>query len=343
MEFNGRPMSGAALYPAFSDSAGRRARVIHPFMRELELSAINLNLLVALRALLIERHVGRAAQRVHSSQPAMSRSLAKLRGLFQDELLVRVGNRLSATPRAEALLGPLEDALARVLDVVSPTEFDPAGATGTLRIAAPDILVYMLIPPLLARLEREAPRLNLHIVRWSHLWYEHLESGEVDLTIGQPRGTEPGIYSRLLIRNTWASVLRRGHPALRGRWTSERFASLSHLLIDVSGRGGGQVDKAPARLGLERRIALRMPYVVLSPLLVAESDLVLTTARWLAGKLAESAGLEVRKVPLDLAPVDLPMTWHERTHRDARQRWFRGTLAEVADELTRTSTHPHRA
>jgi DNA-binding transcriptional LysR family regulator len=99
----------------------------------------------------------------------------------------------------------------------------------------------------------------------------------------------------------------------------------------VTGKGGGQVDEALAKHGLKRRVAMRMPYVVLSPLIVAETDLVLTTARWLAETLAARVPLVVKAPPVELDPVDLPMVWHERTHRDPRQRWFRQTLLRVAD------------
>ena len=308
-------------------------------MRNSELDSLDLNLLRALHALLLERHVSRAARRANTSQPAMSRALAKLRRLFADELLVRVGQTMRPTLRAQQLLPALEDVLGKVRELVAGNEFDPASATGTVRIAALDILTYMLVPRLLRQMAVEAPRVDLQVVQWSHRWREHLESGEVDITIGQPVGNEPGIYGQLLVRNSWACVLRRGHPALKGRWTIERFASLSHLLIDVTGAGGGQVDAALSQRGLQRRVALRMPYVVLSPLIVAETDLVLTTARWLAETLAARVPLAVKPPPVELAPVDLPMVWHERSHRDPRQRWFRDLLRRVADEQTAPPRH----
>jgi DNA-binding transcriptional LysR family regulator len=302
-------------------------------MRDIDLAAVDLNLLVVLHALLVERHVTHAGRRVHLSQPAVSRALSRLRELFDDELLVRVGQQMRPTPRAEALLEPLERALGDLRDLVATREFDPSRAVGVVRVAAPDILVYMLVPALLECLGREAPGIDLEIVQWSVDWREQLASGEVDLTIGQPSGDEPGIYSQLLARNEWACVLRRGHPALRGeRWTRELYASLPHLLIGFTSHGGGQVDAALAAHGLRRRVALRMPYVVLSPLIVAESDLVLTTARWLAEKLARGAELAVLPPPIALEPVDLPMAWQERTHEDPRQRWFRATLAALAEE-----------
>lgn len=300
--------------------------------RSVDLDALDLNLLRVLEALLVEKHVTRAAKRLHLSQPAVSRALARLRETFHDELLVRMGQRMTLTDEAEALLPPLQRILGDVGDLVSPRRFDARAASGTLRLALPDIITFMLGPKLLACLERDAPGLDLEIVQWSSRWREQLASGEVDLTFGQAAGDERGIHSSLVVRNDWATVLRRGHPALRKPWTIETFASLRHVLIAFSKRGGGHVDEALARLGLRRRVALRMPYVVLSPMIVAESDLVLTTARWLARKLAVPHGLVVRPPPpeLELAPVDLPMVWHDRAHRDPKQRWIRSILAELA-------------
>lgn len=303
-------------------------------MPQVDIASLDLNLLVVLEALLLERHVTRAARRIHMSQPAVSRALARLREIFGDALLVRVGQGMRLTDTAEALLPSLQRVLSDVRELVSPARFDPARATGVVRLAAPDIIAYMLGPPLLRRLSRDAPDLDLEIVQWSSAWHQQLADGEADLTFGQVGGTERGIYSQLLVRNEWATVLRKGHPALRKRWTLDTYTSLRHLLIGFTSQGGGHVDVALARLGRTRRVGFRMPYVVLSPLIVAESDLVLTTARWLADKLAAGMGLVIRDPPreLGLVPVDLPMVWHERAHNDPKQRWLRSVLSELATE-----------
>jgi DNA-binding transcriptional LysR family regulator len=299
-------------------------------VRDLDLSSIDLNMLVVLDALLRERHVTAAARRLHTSQPAVSRVLARLRELFDDELLVRVGQRMFPTPKGLTLEAPLREALQRLHHVVQPERFDPTTATGVLRIAAPDIIVYMLGPALLARLARAAPNVDVEITQWSSAWREDLASGNVDVTFGIASGDEPGIYSRLLARNDWACVVRAGHPVLRRRWGLDTYLELSHLLIGFTSHGAGQVDDALAALGRTRRIGLRIPYAILSPLMIAETDLVLTTARWLAAKLARKVGLVIKPPPVALTPVDLPMVWHERSHRDPRQRWFRDTLHELA-------------
>jgi DNA-binding transcriptional LysR family regulator len=311
-------------------------------MQAPDLAALDLNLLVVLEALLIERHVTRAARRLHLSQPAVSRALSRLREIFSDELLVRYGQRMQLTDRGCALLVPLQQALADVRDLVSPTTFAPAQATGVVRLAAPDIISYMLVPGLLERLAREAPKLDLEIVQWSMSWRDQLASGEVDLTFGEAGSGDRGIHSSLLVRNDWATVLRKEHPALRRRWSLDTFLSVRHLLIGFTPHGGGHVDAALAILGKTRRVGLRMPYVVLSPLIIAETDLVLTTARWLAAKLAHSVGLVIKPPPaeLKLEPVDLPMVWHDRAHRDPKQRWLRATMTELAREagMTRSTT-----
>jgi DNA-binding transcriptional LysR family regulator len=158
------------------------------------LTDVDLNLLRALQALLLERHVGKAARRLGTSQPAMSRALAKLRVTFADEILVRVGQTMQPTPRGLGLLGPLEEVLGRVRELVAGNRFDPQTATGSIRIAALDILTYMLLPKLLNLLAKEAPHLDIQVVQWSHRWREHLESGDVDITVGQPTGQEAGEF-----------------------------------------------------------------------------------------------------------------------------------------------------
>jgi DNA-binding transcriptional LysR family regulator len=303
-----------------------------PTMPKMNGSTVDLNLLTVLEVLLLEGHVTRAARRAHLSQPAASRALRRLRELFDDELLVRVGQRMRLTPKAEALLPAVQRVLAEVRALTAPSTFSPSVARGVVRLAAPDIITYMLGPPLLARLQRDAPGLDFEILQWSSAWRDQLANGEVDLTFGQAAPTDRGVHSSLVVRNEWATVLRKGHPALRRRWNLDTFLGLRHLMIGFTPHGGGHVDTALSRLGRSRRVGLRMPYVVLSPLLIAESDLVLTTARWLAEKFARPMGLVLRPPPpeLRLAPVDLTMVWHDRTHHDPTQRWLRGVLVELA-------------
>lgn len=297
------------------------------------LADLDLNLLVALEALLDERHVTRAAARLGTSQPAASRALARLREHFGDPLLVRGGGELQLTERARTLLPRLVDVLRAARELALPEAFDPREARGTIRLAAPDIVSWMLVPPLLAALDREAPRVDLEIVQWQADWRTHLERGEIDLTVGFPKGDEPQIYAKPILAQDWAVVLRRGHPALRRPWTPATFAALDHALVTLTGRGAGPVDEALATIDRTRRVRLRVPYPLLAPLLAARSELVVTTVRWLARRLADAHGLVVRRPPIALPLARVPMVWHERSLHDPRQRWFRELLAKVASEI----------
>jgi DNA-binding transcriptional LysR family regulator len=315
-------------YPVHIPNGLSSEAVIHR-----DVAALDLNLLVALEALLEERHVTRAARRLRTSQPAASRSLARLRVHFADPLLVKVGTSLQLTPRAQAILPRLVDVLRAARALTRAVPFTPKEATGVVRLAAPDTACMILVPPLLAALADEAPGLDLEVVQWQPDFRAQLERGDIDLTVGFPKGEPPQVYARTLFSQDWAVVLRRGHPALRKPWTPALFASLEHGFVSFTGRGGGQVDEALSRLGRSRRVKLRVPSPLLSPMLAARTDLVVTTVRWLALELAAGLGLVVRKPPLSLPRLHVPMVWHERAHNDPKQRWFRDLLARVASDL----------
>ncbi len=302
-------------------------------MDERELKGIDLNLLIPLRALLAERHITNAARRIGLSQPTMSRTLARLREQFADPLLVSTADGLRPTARAQEIEASLDGLLLQLDRLFSSSRFDPKKAVGEVRFAAPDVIAYMLLPRLISRLRSDAPLLNIHLVQWKAGWRQQLESGDIDVTIGQPTGQEPGIYQHVLTTIDWVCALRTGHPCLQEEWTPEVYAKQPHLLVTTTGRGPGQVDDALNPLGLSRNITLRMPYGLLSPLIVAESDLVLTTSRWIASKLAAQVPLVVRPVPVKLEPIRVPMVWHERSHQEPRARWVRDIIVEISRSL----------
>lgn len=302
-------------------------------MDAVELTQVDLNLLVALRALLRHRHVSRAAAEVNLSQPAMSRCLARLRDLFGDPLLVRVGNEMHLTARALELTSPLEDALEEVGKLFHRQAFDPAVATGSLRIAVPDVIAYMLLPGLLARLREKAPQLDVAVEAWRPDWKEHLESGQIDLSLATPVGQAAGIHARRLVEHHWACVLRKGHPAMRKKWNLDTYLALQHVLVNVTGRGGGQVDAKLEQRGLSRRVALRVPSSLLAGLIVSETDMIWSTARWLALKMSEDKPLVLRRIPVEVSPQAVHLVWHERSHHDPRARWLRQQIIEAVDDL----------
>jgi DNA-binding transcriptional LysR family regulator len=300
------------------------------------LSSINLNLLVALEALLATKSVSEAARRVSVTTSAMSHSLAALRSLFDEPLLVRSGGRMALTPYAESLREPLAQALGgitRILD--GATRFDPKSARRRFVIAAPDFFSTLILPALLAIVARDAPGIELSIVpsaRRGNAWL--LESGELDLALGAVVDDAPGIRRLELCTEGFLCAVRRGHPDVTGRLSLDLYARLPHLVITLGDdERPTWIDEALAKKGRSRRVALRTRYFMAAPLIVSESDLVLTAPAMLVGYFAKLVPLTVLAPPLRLPTYPEEAYWHERYDSDPGHQWLRGMLARVTSDL----------
>ncbi len=305
-------------------------------MQEVHLEGLDLNLLVALRALLTERHVTRAAARVGLSQPAMSHALSRLRELLGDPLLVRTPAGMKPTPRAEALTAPLERALEDIGRMLaSPAPFDPRLSTRKFRIASNDYMELVLFPRLLRRLWAEAPNVDVRIINLGADANQDLAEGRIDLAMGvvaQFGNPEPprGIRSRDIISDRFVCVVREDHPVVKKRLSLEDFVALPHALVAPRGEGGSIVDSALGRLGMKRRVAVEIPHFLVAPHVVRETDLLLTLAERVARSLAPLLGLRQIPPPLELPGFTMAMVWHERQHVDAAHVWLRDLIAAVA-------------
>ncbi len=304
-------------------------------MNELHVSAIDLNLLPVLDALLRERHVTRAAKRIGLSQSAMSHALARLRELLGDPILVRSGRTMVPTERAESLEIPLRDALESLESVLGASEaFEPASAEGTLRVACEDFGTMLFAPGLFRRLRARAPSLNLDIGAYRRdRVIAGLEDKSLDLAIGVYTDLPASIRMRRLLQPDFVCVVRRGHPRIRKRLTLKQYAELPHALIGIGDPGPTFVDEALAEQGLTRRVALRIGHFLAAPLVVAETDLVLTLPRQLGERIAQMAPLTLHEPPVLLDPFPLSAIWHERRQREPAHRFLRELVAETADAL----------
>ena len=306
-------------------------------MNELHLASLDLNLVVALDALLEERSVTRAAERIGVTQSAMSHALARLRVVTGDQLLVRGSGAMVATPRAEQLAPPVRralDELGRALR--SPSAFAPKTARLRVRIGTSDYNELVLLPRVVQRLEREAPGIDLRLVPFAEDAPAVLGSGELDLVIAplRPRDEAAGVFARKLLDETFVCVVRRGHPLADRRLTLARYAAAAHALVSPRGKEGSFADDALVEVGLSRRVVVTVPHFLVAPHIVASSDLLLTLPARVAAALAEPLGLVVLKLPPELRMPGFTMSalWHERTQSDAAQRWVRELFAEVARE-----------
>jgi DNA-binding transcriptional LysR family regulator len=307
-------------------------------MNEVHLGSFDLNLLLALDALLTERSVTRASARIGITQSAASHALARLRKLTGDELLVRGRDGMVPTVRAEAMGAPLRRALEDIRGTLSPPRaFEPKTARVRVFIGTSDYAELVLLPGIMARLGREAPGVELRVVALKDEAGSDLASGKLDVVLMPPLPGEEGPSIRYLqiLSERFVCVARRDHPLAKKRaLTLSRFAAASHALIAPWGMEGGLVDDALARLGLKRRVSVALPHAMVAPHVVASTDLLLTMPERVARVLAPPLGLAVLEPPpeLLLTGFAISMLWHERTDGDLARRWLRDVIVAEAAE-----------
>lgn len=298
-------------------------------MRQVDLSAVDLNLLKLFDALVRERSVTQAGLRLGLSQPAASRALGRLRRMLGDRLLVRGKAGLELTPRGELLAGPVARLLDDARGIVAPAVFDPATATGRITIAAHDHLGLLVLAGLAARFERHAPALGLQIAQPAGDNVRLVEQGGADLALGMFDSVPGSLHRRGLYTDFYVCMVRSGHPAIAGGLDLERYVALRHVAVTISGLGESPVDAALSALGLRRHVALRVPHFIAAAMLVAESDMILTLPGRLARRLAHTLPVTLAEVPLQVAPLAPAMIWHERVHGDPAHAWVRRQLVDV--------------
>lgn len=304
-------------------------------MHRLHLASLDLNLLVALDALLRERHVTRAARSIGLSQSAMSHALGRLREAFDDPLLVRGASSMVPTPRAEHLEAPLREILdATEALVAAQPELDPRGLRRLFNIGSEGFLATLLVPPLMRRLREQAPGVDLDVApRAPRDVAGELERNEIDLALGVFSRAPAAMRIQTLFEERYAVVVRRDHPRVKRRLTLKQYLELPHALIGVGPRGGGPVDSALAARGAERRVMLRIGSFLAAPLIVAQSDLLLTLPERLARMFTGVAPLVVHRPPIELRAFPAVQMWHERRQRDPAHAFLRRLVADAAREV----------
>jgi DNA-binding transcriptional LysR family regulator len=298
------------------------------------ISGVNLNLLVAFDALFSEQSVTAAAKRAGVTQPAMSNTLAQLRALFDDALFIRHRTGLSPTARAKELAEPIRQGLKLLESALSAPRFDPATSERRFVVAASDYVELVLLPALLRRLEKIAPRIRLQLRPWSlHEAPPELARGEIDLMLGFYDKLPPNHYEQLLFEDEYVCVVRRRHPTVKTKLSLAQYLALSHVLVSSRSDSLGSVDRALLALGKKRTIGARVSHFMTVPVLIAQTDFVAALDRRVAQVFAAPLGLKLFAPPLKLPKGSVGQVWHEQQHTDPAQRWLREIIAEVAAAL----------
>ncbi len=305
------------------------------YLHVMQLSAVDSNLLVMLHPLLQTRSVNEAAKLLGLSPSATSHALARLRVLFGDELLVRAGRGLVLTPRGAALAPAVERAVGALELVLKPVDsFVPRELRRTFRLVYADSWDWVLLPVLDAVLQRQAPGVDLHTRSFVKDTPASLRDGSVDLALVIDIDLPPDMHTRPFMRDRFVSIVRVGHPCLKGPMTLRRFAELHHILIAPRGTAGGVVDVMLKEHGLERRVVRTFSSFLPAPFLVAQSDYVLTLPRSVARVAATLLDFEWLEVPLMPPDTVLRLVWHQRNQQDPAHRWFRDLVARQGAALS---------
>ena len=291
---------------------------------------LDLNLLVALDALLSEQNISRAAEKIHLSQSAMSNALARLREYFDDELLVQVGRKMEPTPRAQALMDPVRDILVRVdATVAAQPEFVPAQANRLFRLFVSDYTMTTLMPHLFKLAYAQAPGIRFDLR--PQIAYPHrvLERGEADLLIIPKEYCSTEHPADVLLEETYCCVVWDQSPLAKGPMTAERYMAAGHVVVQV---GDGQTALEAwfmQRLGVVRRVEASTYSFVSPAYLLPGTDRIATMHRRLAQEASRSLPIVLRDVPIAVPTMEQSIQWHKHRTSDPGLAWLRGLLKEA--------------
>jgi DNA-binding transcriptional LysR family regulator len=275
------------------------------------------------------RNMSQAAERLGLSQPTVSIWLGKLRRQLHDPLFVRTSSGVRPTPRADALIGPVREAIALLRNIVGGEGvFDPSRAERTFRVAMTDASHVTLLPRLLARLRAEAPSVRLDIVPLSAGTPRALEQGDADLVLGFIPGLGPGFHEQMLYAQDFVCLVSEKHPRIRSKLTVRAYRDEAHIGI-LSTASYTILDDALRKQRVERRVMLELPGFLGLATIVATTDLIATVPRMIGEALARAGGIRVLPCPLTIAGFALLQYWHGRYHNDGGHRWLRSVCVEL--------------
>lgn len=305
-------------------------------MKSIDLSAIDLNLLVAFEALLDERSVTLAAQRLHLGQPALSAALGRLRVLFEDELFIRIGREMQPTSKALEIAPGILSALHQIRQTLESSQvFDPAASARRFAIGSSDYTSYVLLPSLLEFCGQHAPQLNFRLIGYEKDNVgELLEQGAIDVALGVFPTPPPQTHHIALFQERFVGIARQRHPAIaHGTLSLETFASLPHALVTLRRDTTGEIDKLLAQHHLQRRIAITTPYMLALPAILVPTDIIATVPNRVAIQLAQLHNLTVFELPIKTATWTVSMLWSKLADKDGANVWLRQTLNTIGQTI----------
>ncbi len=305
-------------------------------------SKIDLNLLNILKVLLEECNVTKASEKLYLSQSATSHALNRLRKMFNDPLLIRSPTGMIPTPRALVLQKSLATILVDIENLLNEPIFDPKIATGTIKIATSDYSTTIILPWVLKILSQESPNINIECYGWYNDTFDRIRNGEIDLGLGVLANSESGdLKSQNLFTESFVSIARKNHPILQENITLESYTAYPHALITITGSPILSIKESPKshidlkleELGVKRRVMLKLPNFLSAPLIIGQTDLILTLPHRIALLFTDFANISLFYPPIDLEEYQYMQIWHKRSDNSPFQIWLRNLISEQTQQI----------
>jgi DNA-binding transcriptional LysR family regulator len=311
----------------------------------MNISRIDLNLLVYLDALLREKNVTKAADQLGITQPAMSNSLRRLRDLFNDPLLIRTSQGMTPTERAEQLKPQIRQILANIEIAVQPSsEFNIEESDRVFRIMASDYAESTLIPALLNEIRVSAPHIRLDILTPSDVTFQDVEKGKIDMAINRFSYLPQSFHQINVWRDNFTCLMSKDNPILED-FNLESYLQAHHIWVSKTGMGVGVgmnptdvqrlgwVDEALADIDRTRHIRVFTRHYQVAALLAQQPDLIATLPKQAALLHTHQDKLALRAPPFPIVPIELKMAWSPLLHHNPGHAWMRRLIVEVGQKI----------
>jgi len=287
---------------------------------------IDLNLLIVFDAVMSERNLRKAGERLGRSQPSVSQSVARLRDITRDQLFDKVPTGVLPTVRAEVLWAEIRDPLATLRAALVQQEFDPSAMIGELVIGLSDDVRILLWPELAMQILQQAPNVTLRVLDTNHLRvWDDLRSGRIDIALTVANQPPPGLGARIVHHEDFVLL---HNPEQAAPQTAETYAQLRHLALVFGDEQPAYADEALGAEGMDRRVVARVSRFDALPDMVKNLDAVVALPNLIANHFATQAGLTCSPLPIAFPPAILKLCWNERSRNDPRMAWLRECALE---------------
>jgi DNA-binding transcriptional LysR family regulator len=303
----------------------------------MRLRNFDLNLLIALDALLSEQSTTRAGKRLNLSQSALSCSLGRLREYFQDDVLMQTGRELTPTQLGRSLAGPVRDLLLQAEAMLESSRvFDAAVSERRFVLLMSDFASSVLMVKAAQHIARTAPHISIEMLHQIHLPWESLDSGDVDLLLMPDQFLSPDHPREALFEDRYIGVVWQGHPTVAERISAEQFESLGHVMarIDVQRRQSATLEESfLKRVGLKRRVECLVPeFNAIPQYLIGTERMAMMHSR-LAKLYCATHAVRMAELPHEFPIVSEALQWHRHRDQDPGICWLRSILRSAAGDL----------